>query len=349
MSAAPRVTIMIATHNRVGELVKTLESCEALTGVSKEILVVDDSSTDGTSDVVRKSFPKVNLLRNEINKGSIASRNDILQRARGDYIIGLDDDSRFVAPNACERITARMDAEPEIGIMACQIIGPEYPETLQPHGQSIGEWHCSSFACCGVAIRRSMLERTGLFPEIFFHAYEEPDLALRAWDAGYRVLQWNEIVVYHEFTRVSRNERRVHQRHARNEACSVVMRYPWQWVFPAVVTKLAGQARYALRRGWFLQEPRVWGEVLWRLPRVLRERRAVSRDAVKIAVGLNRRQCVEAAAARHLATLPWSELLRRERHSGNRRSPAPAASAVKHPCTGRPPQGIVTQHQVPQR
>ena len=50
------------------------------------------------------------------------------------------------------------------------------------------------------------------------------------WDDGYRVVQWNEIIVYHEFSSLNRNERRVHQRHARNEATSVAMRYPGPWV-----------------------------------------------------------------------------------------------------------------------
>ncbi|HET6324538.1 MAG TPA: glycosyltransferase family 2 protein [Planctomycetaceae bacterium] len=311
MSAAPRVTIMIATHNRVDELLKTLESCRVLSGPPPEILVVDDTSTDGTYETVRTRFPKVNIVRNEVNKGSIASRNDILRRARGDYIVGLDDDSRFVDADACERIVARMDREPDLGIISCQAIGPEFPQTLQPGGRASGEWHTSSFAFCAVVIRRSMLQQTGLLPEMFFHSYEEPDLALRAWDAGYRVVQWNEIVVYHEFSGKNRNEQRTHRRHARNEACSVVMRYPWPWVVPGVLGKLLGQVRYAARQGWLMGEPRVWGEFLWRLPRSLQQREAVSARAIKIAVGLNRRTCVDPQEAWQLGSLPLRQALRR--------------------------------------
>ena len=178
MSTNPRVTIMIATHNRVSELLKTLASCRALVGPEREVLVVDDASTDGTYDLIRKNFPGVDLLRNEANCGSIASRNDILRRAQGDYIVALDDDSRFVDADACQRIVSRMDDEPDLGIISFQVIGPEHPATLEPSGRAGGEWHCSSFACCGAAIRRRMLERTGLFPEFFYHAYEEPDLAI---------------------------------------------------------------------------------------------------------------------------------------------------------------------------
>jgi GT2 family glycosyltransferase len=310
MSHPPRVTIMITTHNRVSELLKTLASCRSLTGAEREILIVDDASTDGTLDLVRRGFPEVKIVRNEKNRGSIASRNDMLREAAGDYVIALDDDSRFVDADACARIVSRMDAEPDLGIISFQVIGPEHPATLETGGRALGEWHCSSFACCGAAIRRSMLEQTGLFPEFFYHAYEEPDLALRAWDAGYRVLQWNEIVVYHEFSSLNRREQRTHRRHARNEACSVVMRYPVLWVVPAVLAKLAGQARYAARRGWLLREPRVWAEFLWRLPRALAARKAVTPQAVRIAAGVNRRRCVAPKDALDLGTLSWASILR---------------------------------------
>jgi GT2 family glycosyltransferase len=292
---------MIATRNRVSELVKTLPSCLGQKGVSMEILVVDDASTDGTYELVRERFPQVNIVRNEVNKGSIASRNDILRRARGDYVIALDDDSRFVDADACRRIVERMDAEPDLGIVAFQIIGPENPATLTPQGRLTGEWPVSSFLCCGAAIRRSMLEKTGMLPEIFYHSYEEPDLALRAWDAGYRVLQWNDIVVYHEFSGLNRNEAENHRRHARNEALSVVMRYPWYLAAPGVLAKLFGQARYAAKRGWLWQEPRVWGEFLWRLPRALRERNAVSRHTVFQTAALNRRRCASTTQTRDAA------------------------------------------------
>src|SRR5947209_5939111 len=118
---------MIATRNRVAELEKTLDSCLHQRGVSLEILVVDDASTDGTFERVRARFPEVNIQRREINRGSVAARNDIVRRARGKYIIGLDDDSRFVDPDSARRVVERMDAEPDLGILSFQPVGPEYP------------------------------------------------------------------------------------------------------------------------------------------------------------------------------------------------------------------------------
>jgi len=311
-SKTPLVTFMIATHNRVGELERTLEACLEQTWPRKEILVVDDASTDGTYELVRGRFPEVGIVRNEHNLGSIGSRNKILRRAAGRYIIALDDDSRLVDEDACARIVQRMEAEPDLGICSLQVIGPEHPERLSPEGRLTGEWHCSSFAACGAVIRRALLDKTGLLPEFFFHAYEEPDLCLRAWDAGYRVLQWNDVLVYHAFSPLNRNEQRVHHRHARNEACSIAMRYPWHLVVPATLCRLASQARYAARRGWLLREPRVWWDYLRLLPQALRRRESVGAGAVKISLAVNRARVAGADDVWSLANLSWRRILRRQ-------------------------------------
>jgi GT2 family glycosyltransferase len=311
MEDLPLVTFMIATRNRVDELEKTLAACLAQAGPALEILVVDDASNDGTFERVRKRFPTVDIVRHERNQGSVSARNDILRRARGRYVIGLDDDSRFVDVDACRRVVERMEAEPDLGIISFQPIGPEHPERMTERGRLHGEWHCSSFAACGVAIRRSMLNKTGCFPEFFFHSHEEPDLCIRAWDAGFRVLQWNEIVVYHEFSGLNRNEPRNHRRLARNEACGIWMRCPWHLVLPMTIARLGGQARYAASRGWLLREPRVWAEFLWSLPRCLINRKPVSTKAVKICLALHRVKVADRKAVWELGNLSWRQILRR--------------------------------------
>src|SRR5262249_1726181 len=140
----PTVTFMIATRNRVSELEKTLAACYEQRGTSFEILVVDDGSTDGTYERVRAGFPDVNIVRREQNRGSITARNDIIRRARGRYIVGLDDDSRFIEPGTLSRVVERLDTEPDLGIIGFQAIGNEFPATLTEEGRQHGEWHVSS-------------------------------------------------------------------------------------------------------------------------------------------------------------------------------------------------------------
>ena len=114
-------TLMIATHNRVGELRKTLASLRLQRGVDFEIIVVDDASSDGTAEVVGREFPHVTLVRFDVNRGSIAARNEVLRRASGEIIVGLDDDSRFIEPDA---LTAWSSGCGRSRTWACSVFSP---------------------------------------------------------------------------------------------------------------------------------------------------------------------------------------------------------------------------------
>jgi hypothetical protein len=203
-----------------------------------------------------------------------------------------------------------------------------------------GEWHCSSFGAGAAALRREILTRTGLFAEYFFHAYEEPDLTLRAWDAGYRAVQWNAIRVFHANSPLNRSLQRTHRRHTRNEACSIWMRYPWHLVIPATAVRLARQFRHAVRNGWAWKEPRVWAETLLRLPVALRHRRPVSTQAVKISLALNRIAVSDPEQVWKLGSLGWREILAQ----APRPYATPASETATATLRGWSPQGL---HSVP--
>lgn len=304
----PLVSVMIATRNRIGELVKTLASLQQQDWPRIEVIVADDASDDGTAEAVREQFPEVRLLRFERNVGSVAARNRIIEQASGKYIIGLDDDSRFIEVDAISRVVHRMETEPDIGLISFQPIGPEFPERMTEAGRLRGEWHTASFAACGVAIRREAWRKAGPFPEFFFHMYEEPDFCLRVWNSGYRVLQWNKIIVYHEFSPLNRNERRTHRRHVRNETCSVWMRYPWYLIVPATAYRLISQACYSYRRGWLSREPRVWLETFAYIPHAIIHRQPVRIESIKISVATNRLRTADAGEAWRLGRLQWREI-----------------------------------------
>ncbi len=87
------------------------------------------------------------------------------------------------------------------------------------------------------------------------------------------------------------------------------MRYPWRLVLPATACHLASQCRYAASRGWLVGEPRVWVEVLGRLPLALWHRKAVSERAVKIAIAVNRFRVADPKAVWELGRISWREIL----------------------------------------
>lgn len=89
----PFASIIIPTYNGGSKLDATLATCLKIKGVTVEILLIDDGSTDGTPDRIEKQFPTVKLFRLPTNSGSGShGRNVGLAMARGSYVKFLDHD-----------------------------------------------------------------------------------------------------------------------------------------------------------------------------------------------------------------------------------------------------------------
>lgn len=90
MSEMPLVTIIIPTYNRKRIIGDAISSVLSQTYSNKQIVVIDDGSTDDTESLVR-TFPEVEYVRQE-RRGQAAARNHGLERANGYYIASLDSD-----------------------------------------------------------------------------------------------------------------------------------------------------------------------------------------------------------------------------------------------------------------
>ncbi len=97
----PLVSILIPCHNATPWLVETLKSALAQTWFHKEIIVVDDGSTDYSLKIAQ-SFESYGVkVISQLNKGASAARNRALRESRGDFIQYLDADD-LLAPNKIE-------------------------------------------------------------------------------------------------------------------------------------------------------------------------------------------------------------------------------------------------------
>ena len=93
MKSQPFVSIIIPTYNGGTLIEETLSSCLKIRGVSLEIIVIDDGSTDGTPERLTQRFPSIRLHPLTTNSGSgSAGRNAGLSLARGHYVKFLDHD-----------------------------------------------------------------------------------------------------------------------------------------------------------------------------------------------------------------------------------------------------------------
>lgn len=109
------VSIIVPAYNRAKEIVPTLETIVSQTYPTCEIIIVDDGSTDNTSEVVKSYISNYNgsfmiRLVSEENKGLAAARNFGFSHAKGDYILFFDSDD-FMLPNRVERQVKSIEEE----------------------------------------------------------------------------------------------------------------------------------------------------------------------------------------------------------------------------------------------
>jgi GT2 family glycosyltransferase len=218
------VSFLISTFNRRNVLLQTLKHLQAcgLRDEDHEVLVVDNASTDGTSDAVLQQCPHVRLFALKQNRGACA-KNIALPHVRGTYVVFLDDDS-FPAPGAVERMMHHFATDAKLGAAVFTVTLPD------------GSRECSAypdvFIGCGTGLRRSALDQVGGLPEDFFMQAEEYDLSLRLLDAGWRVRTFDDLHVTHLKTPGARSSQRTTRLDVRNNLLLATRHFPDRWVFP---------------------------------------------------------------------------------------------------------------------
>jgi N-acetylglucosaminyl-diphospho-decaprenol L-rhamnosyltransferase len=110
------VSVCIANWNCRELLHACLESLHEPQGVRVETIVADNASTDGSADMVEREFPQVILHRNSTNLGFARANNQAARRARGRYLLFLNNDT-VVPPGALRRLMEYADAHPEVGMV----------------------------------------------------------------------------------------------------------------------------------------------------------------------------------------------------------------------------------------
>ncbi|HEY0780688.1 MAG TPA: glycosyltransferase family 2 protein [Gemmatirosa sp.] len=304
-SAPPLVTVLITAHDRTDELRATLRALRDQTYPALEVLVVDDASSESLEPVVRAEWPSAQFTRNTRNRGLIASRSEAMARARGEYIVTLDDDSHPVAPDAIRRAVDRMSREPELGVLAFRVHdGIEPPDPALPAG---AERYTYAFIGCGNMIRTAVARALGGYRDDFEYYYEETEYGLRVIGLDARILYFPEVVVHHRLSSVGRSEARIVAYSFRNALWTAFLRLPLRQAIVEVPWKAAVGGVELLRKG----DPRwlAWavGGTLRGLPRILRDRAPISDDAARTYDALRFRTIATAPALLAAEPPTWRE------------------------------------------
>ncbi len=223
MTGKPLVSIIIPHFNGREILRNCLEAVEKTKYQNKEVIIVNNASTDGSMDDIHHSFPWALLVNNEKNLGYAGGCNSGLVSASGEYILFLNNDTVFepdwlsVLVGVCEQDEKIAACQPKIRSLVnremfdyagaagglIDIFGYPFAKgrlffTLEKDEQQYDDTG-DIFWASGTAtlIRKSVLDEVGSFDEDFFAHMEEIDLNWRMHLAGYRVVAVPEAIVYH--------------------------------------------------------------------------------------------------------------------------------------------------------
>jgi GT2 family glycosyltransferase len=199
-----------------------------LSGISYEVIVVDNASADGSADMIRAEFPEVRLIANDINLGFGRANNQAMRVARGDYFLLLNSDT-LVFDDAIQQLVQFVATQPTIGIAGCKLVFEDrslqsscsrfpsirmalleelmlykfLPRRLRGELLLGGYWphdHARDVEVVWGAVmlvRREVFEQTGGFDERIFMYGEDLEWCMRVRDCGWRIAFTNACAIVH--------------------------------------------------------------------------------------------------------------------------------------------------------
>ena len=214
MNTSPEIAIVIITYNRPADMLELALNIASLEhrDLLKEIIVVNNNSSEGYQQVEsfigEHSEVPFRYYSLKENLGVSRGRNYAIQQSTAPLLVFIDDDALFGNKNALLNIhdifTER--ANESTGIVAFKVFyhsTGELQVNAFPHKQfeerkDLHQFDTYYFSGCAHAIRRTVFDTVGYYPENFFYGMEEYDLSYRALKAGFKIVYDDRVVVMHK-------------------------------------------------------------------------------------------------------------------------------------------------------
>jgi GT2 family glycosyltransferase len=294
-AGAPRASVIVVCWNAGKVLGRCLDQLLAQDYADYEIIVVDDGSRDNTLEIAHTASSRgaLRIVRSHRNWGCPHARNLGIARAEGEIVAFIDADG-FAAPNWLTEVVAAFSGDETIGAVASTVFFDGNPVVINGAGGTVNrqgwaadltmsesyEWaEIASEALypmgCGMALRRSVIERVGPFDDRMLNYYDDVDYGVRVWRAGYRVAVAPDAWIDHGFGRAGGDSARTPLLCERHRMRVVLKHASARTLAPWVAHEaraFAGSARP--RRA---QKLRAAGWNLRHLPSVLASRRRMRR------------------------------------------------------------------------
>jgi GT2 family glycosyltransferase len=281
----PTVSIAILNYQRKDVLRQSVARALAQRCRGLEVLVVDNGSTDGTADMLRRDFPSVRVVQLPDNVGC-AARNAGVGAATGEIVITLDNDVLLSGRDDVETVLDVFARHPSVACVNFKILdaagGLSRRDWCHPR-----DWRAfsdSEFATnyvlegASAHRRRAFLDVGGYWAPLFI-GHEGLDLALRLVNAGHDLLYSPRVAVTHLVSGEERPSARIYYTFTRNGIWVALRNHRPARAVSEIATTLALMAFAATRAG----QVRSFARGVWdgfRGARVaLKSRRRLGRDA----------------------------------------------------------------------
>lgn len=282
----PLVSIIIVVYNNQDYIKRCIDSVLSAKYEPKEILVIDNASTDNSPTILSKFGNKIKLISNASNTGYAQANNQGVKFSKGKYLFILNPDT-VVTANFLEPLITT--AETSSKIAACQpaIFLLHNKHTLNLSGKQthyLGfDWIVNfesttvppkhemvSFSGCGILINKEAMIAAHMFDESYFMYYEDTDLSWKFRLLGYSMVFVPQSKIFHDYKLFPPEKYLQSKRKMsfleRNRLATVLKNYSAKTlviIFIPLVTIELAMTLFALINGWFFTKIKGYSE-LWR-------------------------------------------------------------------------------------
>jgi GT2 family glycosyltransferase len=224
------LSIIIVNYNVKEFLQNLIHSIEkASTKITKEIIVIDNASDDGSVEFLKEKFPQIRLIANKINLGFGKANNIGLKQATGKYILLINPDT-IVAEDTFEKMIQFFETNKNVGLAGCKILNPDGTLQLACRRSFPGPWtsftkvtglsllfpksklfarynltyldenqsyEVDAISGSFMIMRREVYKKVGGFDEQFFMYGEDLDICYRIQKAGFKVFYVHTTQIIH--------------------------------------------------------------------------------------------------------------------------------------------------------
>lgn len=305
------VTAIVINFNSGRKLLNCIAALAKQTVTLREMIIVDDGSTDDSLTAIEQDFPDVRILRQGENRGLPAARNAGLAAAHSHYVVLVDNDI-YLRPNCIASLLQAQQAEQATVVCPRIILFPEC-ELVQTDGaenhflgvmalrhpatpvESAGEERVevnSAIGACYFLDRQAVVD-AGSFDALYFFYLEDLEFSLRLRGLGHRFVFESKAIALHDrgsgtqglsFRGAGDYPLRRAYLTMRNRYMTILIHYRWRTLIilsPALLLYEMAILAYCFKRGWLTEWVRAWGW-LWKHRREISQRRQRMRRLRKI-------------------------------------------------------------------